>query len=183
MAQMKVAAIVGMSGSGKSEVARIFEERGWIRIRFGDITDREVVKQGLEINESNERRIREQLRSEHGMAAYAKLNIPQIDRSLAQSNVIIDGLYSWEEFKLLKSQYADNLIIIAVYSSPKTRQERLSDRPVRPLTKAQAISRDYAEIENLNKGGPIAQADFTLVNESSINILIKETEQVIARIM
>lgn len=179
---MKVAAIVGMSGSGKSEVARIFEEKGWVRIRFGDITDKEVLKRGLDLNESNERKVREQLRSEYGMAAYAILNIPAIDKALTGSNVIIDGLYSWEEFKLLKEEYHDNLVIIAVCSSPETRQKRLSQRPVRPLTKEESLSRDYAEIENLNKGGPIAEADITLVNESTIEDLKMEAEQMLARI-
>ena len=44
------------------------------------------------------------------------------------------------------------------------------------------VGRDFAEIENLNKGGPIAMADITLQNESSIEDLQKETEQFIAAI-
>ena len=63
---------------------------------------------------------------------------------------------------------------------PRTRQERLSQRPVRPLTQEESLSRDAAEIENLGKGGPIAMADFTLVNESTVQNLKKETEQFIA---
>ena len=39
--------IVGMAGSGKSEVANIFEENGFKRVRFGDITDDEVRRRGL----------------------------------------------------------------------------------------------------------------------------------------
>ena len=74
----KVVAIVGMAGSGKSEVAKIFEEKGFSRIRFGDITDIEIKKRTLEINEANERHIRELLRKELGMAAYAILNQPII---------------------------------------------------------------------------------------------------------
>ena len=145
---MKVVALVGMSGSGKSEVAQVFEDSGFTRIRFGDITDKEVLKRGLELNEPNERRVREQLRKEHGMAAYALLNIPEINTALQQSNVIVDGLYSWEEYKLLKDTYGDELIIVAVYSSPQTRQNRLSSRLIRPLTKEESLSRDFAEIEN-----------------------------------
>ena len=48
---MKVVSIVGMAGSGKSEVARLFEANGFIRIRFGDVTDEEVRGRGLELNE------------------------------------------------------------------------------------------------------------------------------------
>ena len=37
----KIVAIVGMAGSGKSEVARVFENHGFVRDRFGDVTDDE----------------------------------------------------------------------------------------------------------------------------------------------
>jgi hypothetical protein len=52
---------------------------------------------GLEANESNERLVREKLRAEHGMAAYAKLSMPQILKAMEDSRtVILDGVYSWE---------------------------------------------------------------------------------------
>ncbi len=182
MAQMaKVVAIVGMSGSGKSEAARVFEQKGFIRIRFGDITDEEVRKRGLALNEENERRIREELRKED-MAAYARLNLPRIESSLMKSNVIIDGLYSWEEYKFLKGKYGDDLIIVSIYSSPKTRYGRLAQRHIRPLTGNEARSRDHAEIENLNKGGPIAMADYTIMNEVAKEELLQEIERLINRL-
>ncbi|MBT4511467.1 MAG: AAA family ATPase [Chloroflexi bacterium] len=180
---MNIIALVGMSGSGKSEVAQVFEDSGFARIRFGDITDKEVLKRKLELNEANERRVREKLREEHGMAAYAILNIPEINTALQQSNVIVDGLYSWEEYKLLKDNYGDELIIVAVYSSPRTRQNRLSSRPVRPLSKEESLSRDFAEIENLNKGGPIAMADYTLQNESSMEELKEATKRLVGTLV
>src|SRR4030066_2274204 len=123
---MKVISIVGMAGSGKSEVAKVFERSGFKNIRFGDITDEEVKKRGLELNEENERRVRQQLRQEHGMAAYAKLNLPKIDALLKSSNVVVDGLYSWEEYTLLKSRYGDDFHAVAVWASPKTRYGRLT---------------------------------------------------------
>ncbi|MGA9694777.1 MAG: AAA family ATPase [Dehalococcoidales bacterium] len=125
---MKVIALVGMAGSGKSEVARLFEKNGYRRIRFGDVTDIEVAKRGLPLNEANERQVREQLRRELGMAAYARLNLPRIDEALFNSNVIVDGLYSWEEYVLLKDYYGERLKLVAVYSSPNTRASRLAVR-------------------------------------------------------
>ena len=180
---MKVIAIVGMSGSGKSEVTRLFKKKGFERIRFGDITDEEVLKRNLELKEENERQVREQIRAEHGMAAYAKLNIPKIESALKQSNVIIDGLYSWEEYKLLKEKYGDDLVVIAIFSSPKTRQSRLARRPIRPLTNEETLSRDSSEIENLHKAGPIAMANFTIQNEASMKDLLQEAERIIAELI
>ena len=179
---MRLVSIVGMAGSGKSEVARVFEKRGFTRIRFGDITDKEIAKRGLELNEENERCVREQLREEHGMDAYAKLNLPRIDEALKQSDVVVDGLYSWEEYLVFKNYYGDNFCVIAVWSSPKTRHARLGVREKRGLAPAEAVSRDRAEIENLNKGGPIAVADFTIINETSLKDLIKESKRIISQL-
>jgi dephospho-CoA kinase len=171
----KVVAIVGMAGSGKSEVARVFENHGYIRVRFGDITDQEIKKRSLEINEASERFCRELLRKEHGMAAYAILNQPRIDDALKISNVVADGLYSWEEYLSFQEYYGHGFRVVAVYSAPSTRYARLAHRSHRPLTAGEGASRDKAEIENLNKGGPIAMADFTIFNETSVEDLYRQT--------
>jgi dephospho-CoA kinase len=176
---MKVVAIVGMTGAGKSEVARVFEEHGFKRVRFGDITDEELNNRGLEPNEENERGIREELRKRYGMAAYAELSLPVIDDSLKSSDVVVDGLYSWEEYTLLKERYGERLNILAVWSSPATRHARLAHRAKRALTPKEAAGRDKSEIENINKGGPIAMADFTILNENSLERLKMETERVL----
>jgi len=177
---MTVVAIVGMAGSGKSEVARVFEGHGFENVRFGDTTDAELRSRGVESNEENERYIRQLLRKEHGMAAYAKLNLPRIDSSLKSANVVVDGLYSWEEYILLKEYYGRQLTTVAVWASPATRHVRLTGRAKRPLKLEEAASRDKSEIENINKSGPIAMADFTIVNEASLEELEKETERVIS---
>jgi dephospho-CoA kinase len=176
----KVIAVVGMTGSGKSEAARIFRESGFAVVRFGDITDGEVKKRGLELNEANERRVREMLREEHGMVAYAKLNLTRIDTARREAHVVVDGLYSWEEYLFLKKQYGDDFVVVGVWASPRTRYARLGERPVRPLTPQEAASRDRAEIENLDKGGPIAMADYTILNEASFEEMEREVKRIIA---
>ena len=177
---MKVVAVVGMTGAGKSEAARLFEENGFIKIRFGDVTDEELRKQGLELNEENERRVRELLRERYGMAAYAILNLSRIDLALKKSPVVIDGLYSWEEYTSLKNYYGKNFYVVAVWASPKIRYARLVARAERRLTLEEAAGRDKAEIEKLNKSGPIAIADFTILNESSLKNLEKEVKKTIS---
>lgn len=175
----KIIAIVGMTGSGKSEVARIFERRGYKRIRFGDVTDEEVKKRGLPLNEQNEKLVREELRRELGMAAYAILNMPRIDKALESASVVIDGLYSWDEYKVLKERYGDRFSTLAVWASPATRYRRLSQREVRPLTPLEAASRDQAEIENSAKGGPIAMADWTVTNEGTLTALKRQVNRIL----
>ncbi|MFC1978442.1 AAA family ATPase [Chloroflexota bacterium] len=176
---MKVVALVGMAGSGKSEVSKVFEDAGYKRVRFGDVTDEEVSGRGLKLNEANEKLVRESLRAEHGPAIYAKLTIPKIDEFLKSSNAVIDGLYSWEEYLVLRKKYADNLKLILIHSSPATRYSRLASRSIRPLTKEEAVGRDASEIENINKGGPIAMADYVIINDSTFDELQSQTKKVI----
>jgi dephospho-CoA kinase len=71
---------------------------------------------------------------------------------------------------------------VAVCSPPKTRHARLANRRVRPLTNQEAADRDKSEIENINKGGPIALADFTIINDSSLHDLQEQTLRIIERL-
>ena len=124
----KLVCLVGLTGSGKSEISDFFVKHDYHYVRFGQITLDEVKEKGLEPNEENERPIRERNRKEHGPAAYAILNMPKFEEGLAKGNVIGDGLYSWSEYKYLKEKFTDNMIVIAIYASPNTRYARLDDR-------------------------------------------------------
>ena len=191
--EQKIVALVGMSGAGKSEVADKFVDAGYEYLRFGQITLDEVKKRGLEPKEENERPIREGFRKEHGMAAFAILNMPKIDEILVGGkNVLADGLYSWSEYKVLKEKYKDKLIVVAVYAPPEARYARLEDRrskykedpnmKYRSFSNAEAKSRDYAEIENIEKAGPIAMANYTIVNTLTLVSLHKCIEYIINEI-
>jgi dephospho-CoA kinase len=111
------------------------------------------------------------------MAAMAIKIEPRIEKeATTHDSIVLDGLYSWEEYKYLKEKYP-MLTLLCIYASPKTRQERLSTRTVRPLTVEESIARDTAEIENLNKGGPIAIADSLIVNESGEKEFLEALEK------
>lgn len=177
----KVAVVlVGMPGSGKSTVASFLGAHHWPVVRFGDITIAEVKRRGLPVLEANERSVREELRKEHGMAAFAKLSLPAIDQALSRAGrVVIDGLYSWSEYKELRQHLKARLILLAVCSPRKERYLRLERRAVRPLTPEEAESRDFAEIERLEKGGPIAFADHVLLNTKTVEDLERSLREVL----
>ena len=105
------------------------------------------------------------------MAAYAILNLPRIEAVLQESNLVIDGLYSWEEYKYLREGLAAGFVTLAVWAPAELRYKRLAQRKVRPLTVEQAQARDFAEIENVNKGGPIVMADFMIKNDGTLSEL------------
>lgn len=184
----KIIFVVGMAGSGKSIVSDELVKKGFAFVRFGQTVLDEVKKRGLEVSEANERIVREDLRREYGMGALATLNIEKFDLLLRSSNVVGDGLYSWTEYKVLKEKYKDLMYVLAVYAPPSLRYERLENRVAendkdsrfRSIPKEKSKSRDYAEIENIEKGGPIAMADFTIINTGSTEDLKKQLEAFLA---
>ena len=190
---MKIVALVGLPGSGKTEAGKVFIGHGFEYVRFGQVVLDEVLKRGLEVNEKNERSVREQMRAEHGMDVMAKFLVPVFDRLVEKKNVIADGLYSWEEYKLLKEKYGEKLLVLALYSNPGTRYRRLAsperkydpakDKKAiyRSYTAEEAKSRDYAQIENLHQAGPIAMADATIINEGSVEELKAGVEEFIKK--
>ena len=186
----KILAIVGMCGAGKSVVSDFFVERGYEYLRFGQITLDKVMEitGKKESNPELEKEIRESLRKEHGMAAYAVANKPKLDSLLERNNVVVDGLYSWSEWKFLKEEYGSDLNVLAVMTSPENRYSRLEartevdeDMKNRPISRKDAMKRDYNEIENIEKGGPIAMADICVVNNGTQEYLLNQLEDVFRR--
>ena len=105
-----IIAIVGMCGSGKSIASDYLEDSGYKKVYFGGVTMEVLRKRGLEVNPENEKFIRESLRSEYGMGAYAKVLLPRIIEYSKEAPTVLDGLYSWDEYKILKEELNDNLI-------------------------------------------------------------------------
>jgi dephospho-CoA kinase len=177
--QGQLLTIVGMPGAGKSVVVDHLRSKGWSVVHFGAVTMRELERRGLVVNESNERFVREDLRKKHGMAAFAKLSMGEVLSGLSKGPTVIDGLYSWSEYKFLRNQLSERFFVVNVFTSRQIRYDRLLHREVRPLSHEEAEARDFAEIENLEKGGPIAMADFTLQNDETMEKLHSEIDKLL----
>ena len=178
-----IIAIVGMCGSGKSIASDYLEAScGYKKVYFGGVTMEVLKEKGLDVTPENEKTIREKLREEHGMGAYAKLLLPRIVSYSSEGPTILDGLYSWDEYKILKDELKDNITVIAIITTKELRYDRLSKREVRPLTREEAEKRDIAEIENLAKGGPIAFADYYISNDGDIAAYKKQLNNIINEI-
>jgi dephospho-CoA kinase len=176
-------ALVGMPGSGKSLCAAHLAARGFFQFRFGSIVVDEVARRGLPLNAVNERAVREEFRQREGMAAIAARALPILREGLHTHNtIIIDGLYSHSEYKLLARELGTPLVVVAIISDRPVRYARLAARPERPLTAEEAETRDLAEVEFLEKGGPIALADYTLLNNDGPDALIAQLDALFARL-
>lgn len=182
--EKKVYAIIGMAGSGKSEAIDYLQKKfHWPKVYFGDIIFDQMKREGMEMNQDNERMIREKLREQYGMGVCAEKSLSKIERFLEQSEVVlVESLYSWDEYKILKRFFPDNFKLIAIYASPAVRFGRLQNRKVRPLkTFKEFQKRDWTEIEGTDKGGPIAVADYTLINEISLDKMYEKIDKILIK--
>jgi len=177
---LKILAFVGLTGSGKSTAVEHFTNKGYPRVYFGGIVLQAVKDAGLEINEHNERTFREDLREKEGKDFIVKRIISQIHdlADAGQHRVVADGLYTWTEYKALKKEFPGELSVIAIVSPKHLRHHRLEVRPIRPLTQEEASQRDWAEIENLEKGGPIAIADYYVQNNENVEHFYKQLDDI-----
>ncbi len=175
--------ITGLAGSGKSTTANYVYELGWKLIRLGDITETFLKKEQLAINEKNEKIIRAKLTKEYGLGAYAILSLDLMKTHIQKKhNIVIDGIYSWEEVKILKNNFHEKFRLLALLCNPKKRYSRLQKRKIRNLNEKEAYSRDFHELEQLNKGTTIAMADFYIINENNIEQLKNNIQLIMEQI-
>ncbi len=173
--------LVGMPGAGKSTCVEHLEAKGIPSVYFGGVVVDEAKRRNNgETTPELEKSVREEFRARDGMAAIALRIIPKIDELLKKHDrVVADGLYSWTEYKVIKEHYGETALIVAITAPRALRHARLAHRPVRPLTEDQVTDREYAEIENIEKGGPIANADYTVNNGRDPVALLNELDKVL----
>lgn len=174
----KLVAIVGMCGSGKSIATLFFESKGYSKIYFGGITYEKMKEENIPYTPENDNKMRVKIRNEYGMGAYAILSLPKIKDQIKKSNVVIDGLYSWDEYKILKDEFP-HIKLIAIVVDKEIRYERLKNRINRNYSTNESIKRDLNEIEKTAKGGPIAYADYFILNNYSLEEYKKKLENII----
>lgn len=183
----RIIAVVGLPGAGKSEIVKFLEEKGYFKVYLGAITFDEIQRRGLETNNENERMIREEIRAKHGMGAYATLNIDKIRDAFAKGNVVVESMYSWQEYLIFKEEFKDAFSVLAVYAPPTIRHHRIVNRvefkngKQRHFSLEDAANRDKAQIENIAIAGPITVADYTIINETSLDYAKSELEKFLTK--
>lgn len=181
MENVKIIAIVGMSGSGKSVAVDYLTEKGYPKVYFGGMILKEMEKREIEITPENERKFREEIREREGKDWVVRQAIGEIKDLIeaGQKRIILDGVYSWAEYKILKKEFPSNLTFVAIMTAKKLRYKRVAMRKIRPFSGKEIRERDITEIENLEKGGPIAGADYFVLNNAEILDLKMRIDEVL----
>lgn len=183
---VKILAIVGMSGSGKSVVVDHLTNLGLPKIYFGGMIYKEMEKRGIErtADGESEKHFREMIRETEGKDWVVRQVIESTKNLIAagQKRIVLDGLYTWTEYKILKKEFPGQMTVLAVVVDKSIRHKRVAKRPERPFNAEEIQERDRSEIENLEKGGPIAMADYYLLNNGSVEELEKDVDEVLKKV-
>ena len=181
---VKIIALVGMSGSGKSVAVDYLTSKGYPKVYFGGMIYKEMAKRGVERTPDSERDFREMIRETEGKDWVVRQVIDEVYDLMkaGQKRIILDGVYSWTEYKTLKHEFPGMLTFIAIVVTKKLRYKRVAARPDRPFNAEEIRERDRSEIENLEKGGPIAAADYYVLNDSTVVDMEKNLQKILDEI-
>ena len=186
MDNVKILAVVGMSGSGKSVVVDALTEKGYPKVYFGGMIYKEMEKRGIERTEDgeSEKKFREEIRETEGKDWVVRQVIAEVKDLIGagQKRIILDGVYSWTEYKILKHEFPTQLTFVAIVVDKKLRYERVSKRQTRAFDTKAIRERDRSEIENLEKGGPIVSADYYILNNSTIDDVKSRLDDILKEI-
>lgn len=178
---LKILAFVGLTGSGKSTAVSYFTDKGFPRVYFGGVIYQAMAEAGIEKGEQNEKDFRVAIREREGNDFVVKRIIKQIHdlANAGQHRIIADGVYSWDEYKALKHEFPGEVTVVAIITNKHLRYHRLTQRlDDRPQSETVSSQRDHNEIETINKGGPIAMADYFIMNNGTEAELNEQLDQV-----
>lgn len=176
---VKIVAFVGLSGAGKTAAVDYLTGKGYPKVYFGGVIYEAMKEAGLTPGDwPAENKFRKEIREREGNDFVVKRIVKQLHDLInaGQRRIIADGLYSWTEYKILKKEFPGELTVVAVVAPKHLRHHRLSIRPERPLNGQEANDRDWHEIEDIEKGGPIAIADHTIINNKDLDHLYTQLD-------
>ncbi|MCX7996349.1 MAG: nucleoside monophosphate kinase [Patescibacteria group bacterium] len=173
-----IIALVGMPGSGKSEAAKFFRDKGIDVISFSNVINDYIDAKGLKHTEQTHSKLRREFREKYGPAALAVLNKDLLEKKLQEKNIVcIEGMRSWEEYTFIKKEFPHvRIFIVALYADKKLRHKRISMRKHRSGLYGE--ERDVNELIETNMGPTIAYSDFLIKNNYSLDDLNDKLEEV-----
>jgi len=153
--------------SGKTTVAKLMEEqKGFTVLDMGDIVRIEMDKREIPVEDTG--KFVNSLREEHGMDAIAQLSTPYLEEIIQEKEkIVITGMRGWNEKQRFEKETGEEIEIITVWASRKTRKQRRQDRQREEDVKGDKFhERDLREIKN-GVGKLIALSDHIIKNDNN----------------
>lgn len=151
-------------------------------VHMRTVVEDELKRRNMLPTNTSLREVATSMRQELGEAIMAERSIPKVQHALKESDlVIINSVKAMAEADLYRKELGGRFVLLAVYASPRTRFERLSHRGLKwdMNDYGSLVWRDKKELE-WGLGNAISLADYTIINEGTIEELGQSVERFIA---
>lgn len=167
---MRVVAVVGLPGSGKSEAAKVARELDIPVVTMGDVIRQACRDRGLD-PATHHGAVAEALREEDGPAAVADRTVPVVEEALEEHEVaLIDGVRSDAELDRFREAFGEDLELIRIEAPDEARAERLDlrGRDAGAADGGESLAeRDRREL-GFGMAAAMEQADVVIRNDASL---------------
>ncbi len=170
--------VVGLARSGKDTVAKyLAEKHGFKHLDFfKDVIIPLLKERGLEVNKTNASTLGNEMRAKHGMGVFGE----KIAELMSNADrFVITGARSPEELVPIKKK-AKRCYVLRIEAPKETRFARRTE--LDPQTQEEFFARDENDIKNKGLGKLLESADFTIVNNSTLDELYKAIDELMKKI-
>lgn len=171
---MLAVVVTGMPGAGKESVVERAGMHGFSVYRMGDVVRDFAERNGVSSGDVG--RYASVERETNGKKIWARRVLDRVNRDSAEK-MVIDGCRSDFEVAAFREHFGENMFLLAVHSSPKTRYGRLVSRgrADAPKDRDEFDERDRRELD-WGLGRVIALADHMIVNEGTLEEFLKSID-------
>ncbi len=169
--------LTGLAGSGKDAAAKFLSEKyGYKLLVFSDVLKEEAKKRGTEPTKMNLSILGDELRAKSGNTVLAKKLLEKID---PEKNYVLSGFRSPEEVYAIQNEVLDfYLVLIDAEKTVRFKRRRPED----PQTEKEFFARDERDISNKGLDKVIEMADYTIVNNGTLQELEGKVEELLSKI-
>lgn len=177
---MKICAIVGKPGSGKTTAIDAIRDLGLV-VTMGDIIRNEVKKRNLKPSRNNVGKMAKELREKEGAAIVAEKCVDLI-KLKKEEIIFVDGVRSLFEVNVFRKYWKFPIIAIVVNEEKRFKWLFERGRSDDPRNIDDLKERDQRETQ-FGLDEVINKADFYIENNSSVEDLKKKTRKIIFEII
>lgn len=161
--------LTGMPGAGKSTIANLLKDKNFYVVVMGDVIREKAIEKDIELTDENLGNLMKNLRRDHGNEIIAKLILQKVKKiDQCRNFIAIDGIRSYEEFKVIKEENFAKLLAIHASSTIRFQHIKKRDRSDSPPNYKKFSDRDKREIE-VGISEAIAFAD-EIVSNNTVSI-------------
>ena len=179
--------ITGTDGAGKGEVvAYLIEKKGFIHYSARQLFIEEITRQGLPMDREHMRLVANALRRERGNDMLVTTYLARI-KEAGTKDGIIESIRARAEAETLQSQGG---ILLAVDADPQLRYERITARAsesdavsFESFVAHEALEMNDPDPNGMQKAAVMAMADYTIMNNGTLEELHAQIEEVLAKIV